>query len=73
MSTLTLARPRRGRWVAGVCAGIARRYGWSPGVVRLIFVLSCLLPGPQVLAYVVLWLLMPVDARTEEAWSSLRR
>lgn len=59
----SLSRPRRGRMVAGVCAGIARRYGMSAGTVRLLFLLSCLLPGPQVIAYVVLWVLMPRDDR----------
>jgi phage shock protein PspC (stress-responsive transcriptional regulator) len=47
--------------IAGVCAGIARRYGWSPWLVRLGFVASCLLPGPQVLLYIALWILMPKD------------
>jgi phage shock protein PspC (stress-responsive transcriptional regulator) len=56
-----LARPRHGRLIAGVCAGIARRFGWSPTTVRLLFVLSCLLPGPQVLAYLVLWVVMPKE------------
>ena len=28
-------------------------------MVRLIFVLSCLLPGPQILLYLALWILMP--------------
>ena len=55
-----LVRPRR-RMIAGVCAGIARRYGWSVGTVRLLFVLSCLLPGPQVLVYIVLWVLIPSE------------
>jgi phage shock protein PspC (stress-responsive transcriptional regulator) len=54
-----LKRPRRGRIIAGVCAGIARRYGWSPTLVRWIFVLSCLLPGPQFLIYIALWILVP--------------
>jgi phage shock protein PspC (stress-responsive transcriptional regulator) len=54
-----LVRPRTGRFLAGVCAGLARRFGMKPGVVRLLFVLSLLLPGPQVLAYVALWILMP--------------
>lgn len=55
----TLARPRRGRVIGGVCAGLADRFGLHPNTVRLIFVLSCLLPGPQVLVYLALWLLMP--------------
>ena len=55
----TLIRPRRGRVLAGVCAGIADRFGWSRFTVRLLFVVSMLLPGPQVLLYAALWLLMP--------------
>ena len=51
------------RWVAGVCGGLARRFGTTPNQMRLIFVLSCLLPGPQVVVYLVLWVLMP-DERT---------
>ena len=57
-----LIRPRSGRVIAGVCAGIARRYGWRPNIVRLVFVLSCiLLPGPQFLLYIALWVLMPAE------------
>ena len=58
-----LVRPRNGRIFAGVCAGLARRFGMSANVVRLIFLLSCLLPGPHVLVYIVLWILMPNEDR----------
>jgi phage shock protein PspC (stress-responsive transcriptional regulator) len=54
-----LYRPRGDRWIAGVCSGLARRFGLSSGMVRLIFVVSCLLPGPQFLIYLVLWAVMP--------------
>jgi len=57
--TRRLARPRDDRWIAGVCSGLARRFGMSPGVMRLIFVVSCLLPGPQFLIYLALWVLLP--------------
>jgi phage shock protein C len=56
-----LVRPRRGRMIAGVCAALAQRFGWSVTTVRLIFVLSCLLPGPQILIYLVLWLIIPAE------------
>lgn len=56
---MELVRPRRGRLIAGVCAGIAGRFGLSTGLVRLLFVVSCLLPGPQFLIYIALWLLVP--------------
>lgn len=54
-----LVRPRHGRVIAGVCAGIAQRFGLSPFVVRLLFLLSCLLPGPQFVIYLALWILLP--------------
>lgn len=60
MASNTLVRPRN-RVIAGVCAGLARRFGMRPGTVRLLFVLSCILPGPQFVVYLVLWVLMPSE------------
>jgi phage shock protein C len=60
MSNAVLVRPRR-RVIAGVCAGLAARFGWSPNVVRLVFVLSCILPGPQFLVYLALWVMIPSE------------
>ena len=57
----TLVRPSQGRVIGGVCAGLARRFGVSPNAVRLIFVISCVLPGPQFLLYIALWALMPSE------------
>ncbi|MFE9563405.1 PspC domain-containing protein [Streptomyces sp. NPDC006487] len=54
-----LARPRDGRWIGGVCAGLARRFGISANTMRIIFTVSCLLPGPQFLLYLALWVLLP--------------
>jgi phage shock protein C len=61
VTTRRLSRPRDDRWIAGVCSGLGRRFGISSGVMRLIFLLSCLLPGPQVLIYIVLWVMMPQE------------
>ncbi|WP_406038532.1 PspC domain-containing protein [Micromonospora sp. NBC_00898] len=58
-----LVRPRQGRMLAGVCAGLAQRFGMSAGMVRLLFLLSLLLPGTQVIVYLVLWILMPNEDR----------
>ena len=56
-----LRRPKSGRIIAGVCAGIAERFGWNPNAVRLVALLSCLLPGPQFLVYLALWILVPEE------------
>lgn len=53
-------RPRK-RWIARVCSGLARRFGVSATFVRLAFVITCLLPGPQFVIYIALWILMPND------------
>lgn len=56
-----LVRPRSGRVVAGVCAALADRFGASRTLVRLLFVLSFLLPGTQLVVYAVLWVLVPSE------------
>ncbi|MGY1721622.1 PspC domain-containing protein [Blastococcus sp. SYSU DS0533] len=62
-SPYRLRRDTRHKMVAGVCAGIARRYGLSRSGLRVAFVVSCVLPGPQFVAYLLLWVLMPADDR----------
>jgi phage shock protein PspC (stress-responsive transcriptional regulator) len=59
MAQHRLVRPRDDRWIAGVCAGLGRRFGMSPNLVRLLFVVSTILPGPQFIIYIALWLLIP--------------
>ena len=55
-----LYRPRQGRLIGGVCAGLAERYGFTPTVARVLFVVVLMLiPGSQILIYPVLWFLMP--------------
>ena len=47
--------------IGGVCAGIAQALDSSARLVRVLAVVSIVLPGPQVLAYILLWILMPED------------
>ena len=54
-----LTRPTDGKVIAGVCAAIADRFGVSRTLVRALAVVSCLLPGPQFVAYLVLWITIP--------------
>jgi phage shock protein PspC (stress-responsive transcriptional regulator) len=54
-----LTRPREGRLIAGVTAGLARRFGVNLLVARVAMVVGVLLTTPFV--YLPLWVLMPVD------------
>ena len=58
MASSSLTRPQDDKWIAGVCSGLANRFGVSTGLVRLLFVLFGLF-GAGEIAYIVLWLLMP--------------
>ncbi len=53
-----LVRPRYGKVIAGVCAGVADGLGMSRTLVRLGFVLFGLF-GVGEIVYIALWILMP--------------
>lgn len=54
-----LYRSRRSRMIAGVCGGIAEYFGWDPTLVRVAFLVSLLIPGPQAVFYLVAWVVIP--------------
>ena len=57
-----LVRPREGRVLGGVVAGLGRRFGIDPWPARLLFVLILMvIPGSQILIYPILWILMPSE------------
>lgn len=49
------------RMLAGVCGGIAEWLGWSPGLVRILFVTVSVLSAafPGIIVYLLLWIFMP--------------
>jgi len=68
-----LVRPRDGRILGGVCAGLGRRFGISAWGARFLFVLILMLiPGSQLLVYPILWILMPQasEAPDATAWTT---
>jgi phage shock protein C len=51
--------------IAGVCGGLADWLGWSPSLVRLLYVLISVLSVafPGIVVYIILWIVMPNDPR----------
>lgn len=49
--------------IAGVCAGIARRFGMSVTLVRVLYVVLSVISAafPGILVYLVLWLVIPKE------------
>ena len=57
-----LIRPRQGRILGGVCAGLARRFGIAPWAMRILFIVTLIvIPGSQLIVYPILWILMPSE------------
>jgi signal transduction histidine kinase len=57
-----LRRDLSGRWLGGVCAGIARRYGVDVWLVRLAFVVAAAAGGVGFALYALAWLVVPAGA-----------
>jgi phage shock protein PspC (stress-responsive transcriptional regulator) len=59
-----LERKVTGRWVAGVCAGLAAYTGVDATVIRLIFAVLTFFGGVGAIAYVIGWALIPEEGDT---------
>lgn len=53
------SRPLNAAWLGGVCAGLSDHLGWSPLVLRALFVVLASMRLVGVALYLVLWLVMP--------------
>ena len=60
-----LQRSRENRMIAGIAGGIATRLGRDVTIVRIVLVLAGLVSGFGVIAYVVGWLVLPVEGSSE--------
>jgi len=62
-----LRRSKEHRIIAGVCGGIAEWLGWDVTLVRALYVVVSLLSAafPGLLAYIILWVLMPQAGDSE--------
>jgi len=47
--------------IGGVCAGFAKYFDTDPVLVRIIWILLCFAAGFGILAYIVAWIIMPLE------------
>jgi phage shock protein PspC (stress-responsive transcriptional regulator) len=60
-----LIRPREGRMIAGVCAGIGQFFGIDANIVRIIFaILTVFSAGAAALVYLIAWVVVPEEGET---------
>jgi phage shock protein PspC (stress-responsive transcriptional regulator) len=56
-----LERKLEGRWLAGVCVGLADYLGVDPNLIRVIVAVLVLFGGFGALAYLMAWALVPEE------------
>jgi phage shock protein C len=56
-----LYRSRRDRMIGGVAAGLSDYFDIDPTLVRVLFVVALFLGGSSILAYIILWIVVPEE------------
>jgi phage shock protein C len=63
-STKVLVRSRKGRMVAGICAGAAEYFGRDLNLVRVVVaVIAVITGGAGALAYLAAWAIIPEEGK----------
>jgi phage shock protein C len=65
-----LLRPRKGRLVAGVAAGLAEYFGVDVNLVRLGFGVFTIFYGLGILVYLVAWAILPEEGEDNSIFES---
>lgn len=58
-----ITRDKNRAIVGGVCAGLARHFGWSVRGTRIVYTLVSIVSAafPGMLVYLILWILLPAS------------
>ncbi len=65
-----LYRSERDRVIAGVCGGLGEYFDVDPVLIRLIFIVIFLFGGSGIVAYIIMWVLIPTESSIKENLSS---
>lgn len=57
-----LKRSRTEKMIGGVCGGLGEYFGVDPTIIRVLWVAVTLLGGAGVIAYLILWIVMPLES-----------
>lgn len=63
MASGSITRDKNNAIFGGVCAGLARHFGWSVQGTRVVYTLVSILSAafPGLLVYLILWILLPAS------------
>jgi len=61
-----LYRSREDTKIAGVCGGIAEYFNVDSNIIRLLAVLTAFFGGGGVIAYIIAWIIIPLEPVEDE-------
>jgi len=65
-----LYRSRKDSKIAGVCGGIAEYFDVDPTIIRLLALLTIFFGGGGIIAYIIAWIIIPLEPVEESSPSS---
>jgi len=65
-----LYRSRKDSKIAGVCGGIAEYFDVDPTIIRLLALLTIFFGGGGIIAYIIAWIIIPLEPTKESSPSS---
>lgn len=68
-----LYRSESDRILGGVCGGLAQYFDVDPLVTRIVFVLLAMINGLGLLAYLIVWVLVPTESATAKSQDRIVR
>lgn len=68
-----LYRSRSQKMIAGVCGGLGEYFDVDPVLIRLLFVVTAFISGVGILAYIVLWIVVPFEGEDGPRFDALRK
>jgi phage shock protein C len=64
-----LYRSKEDRWLGGVCGGLAKYFNVDSTLIRVLFILFALAIGGGILAYIIMWIVIPEEPDSLDAES----
>jgi len=61
-----LFRSRKDKMIAGVCGGLGEYFKIDPVLIRLVFVILAFINAIGIIAYILLWIIVPMEGRAKE-------
>src|SRR4051794_37597820 len=68
-----LYRSRSQKMIAGGCGGLGEYFDVDPVLIRLLFVITAFISGVGILAYIVLWIVLPFEGDATPRMDAIRR